>query len=311
MNLFKKFHLAIPVFFSLFFFVSPAFAAAPDGLGPWADVVDSFHQGVMKNGLPVPAARSDTTAALGVAENTPTVDPTFFSLGFGGHIVLGFDNGISSGAMVIEATIEPGYPDETARVEMSEDGITWVMAGNVVQDGTVNKPTQIACAKFVRITDTSDPAIMPDDIADGFDVDGVQATGTSCTTVTPSLTPTLTATPTATPTITPTSTQSPTQPPSNNSSNSNTSSNSSSNSNSGSSSSSSSPTPTPVPVIVTRVGIAPCPTVGNPLIPCFPNTGSLSPRLPNTGIGPNHTFLWSIQMGVEYLFSLFSKLLNK
>ncbi|HSW88393.1 MAG TPA: hypothetical protein VLG12_04480 [Candidatus Saccharimonadales bacterium] len=305
MNLFKKFQLAIPVFISLFFFVSPTFAAAPDGLGPWADVVDSFHQGVMKNGLPVPAARSDTTAALGVAENTPTVDPTFFSLGFGGHIVLGLDNGISSGAMVIEATIEPGYPDETAKVEMSEDGITWVMAGNVVQDGTVNKPAQIACAKFVRITDTSDPAIMPDDIADGFDVDGVQATGTACTQITPSLTPTLTATPTVTQTITPTPTQSPTNTPSN----SNTSSNSNSNSES-STTTSSNPTaaPTPSVVLVRTTSSNPCPTIGNPLIPCFPNTGSLSPRLPNTGIGPTQNMLWNIEMGFQYVFSLVSKL---
>lgn len=294
------------IFISLFFFVSPASAAAPDGLGPWADTVDSFHQGVMKNGLPVPAARSDTTAALGVAENTPTIDPTFFSLGFGGDIVLGFDNGISSGAMVIEATIEPGYPLETATVEMSEDGVHWVMAGNVSQDGTVAKPTQITCAKFVRITDTSDASIMPDDVADGYDVDGVRATGTSCTSITPTVSPTITATPSATPTITPTETQSPTNPPSN----SNTSSNS--NSNSGSSTTTSSnPTaaPTPTVVLVRTTSSNPCPTIGNPLVPCFPNTGNLSPRLPNTGVGPTNTFLGNIQMGWEYLLSLFSKIL--
>src|SRR5581483_12293450 len=115
MKLFKTVQICSFVSTALFFFVTPSFAAAPDGLGPWADSVLSSHQGLMKNGLAVPAARSDPTAAVGIAENTPLVDTTFFSLGFGGNIVLGFDNGISSGAMMVEATIQPGYPDETAK----------------------------------------------------------------------------------------------------------------------------------------------------------------------------------------------------
>jgi len=247
-NIVKKLPIIVPVLcLSLFVVVSPTFAAAPDGLGPWADTVVSFHQGVMKNGLPVPAARSDPTAALGVAENTPTIDSTFFSLGFGGDIVLGFDNGISTGAMVIEATIEPGYPDETAKVEMSQNGTTWVMAGNVSQDGTVTKPAQLTCAKFVRITDTSIPANYPDAIADGYDVDGVKATGTACTSapgggpqgrVQPTPTPTLTLTSTQSPTQAPT--QSPTQAPTTVSSNTSSNSSSGGGSSSGSSSSNSS-----------------------------------------------------------------------
>jgi hypothetical protein len=278
MNLSKKLLTILSVSLSLFFFVSPAFAAAPDGLGPWADSVFSVSQGLMKNGVAVPLIRSDTTAALGVAENTPTVDSTFFSLGFGGSIVLGFDNGISSGAMVVEATVEPGYPDETARVEMSDDGITWVMAGNVIQGGTVSKPEQVACAKYVRITDTSNPAIMPDDIADGYDVDGVRATPSLTLTPTPTDTPTPGPTstpgpgPTSTPGPGPTSTPGP------------------------------GPTATPTPVII---GSAPCPTVGNPLIPCFPNTGRIG--FPNTGFAPH---AWNIQAGIHYIFSILLKFFN-
>src|ERR1700722_2761947 len=118
-NICKKLQIIVPLLcLSLFVIFSPAFAAAPDGLGPWADTVVSFHQGLQKNGLPVAAARSNPNAAVGVAENTPMVDSSFVSLGFGGNIVLGFDNGISSGAMVVEATNEPGYPIETAKVEM-------------------------------------------------------------------------------------------------------------------------------------------------------------------------------------------------
>jgi len=210
MNTYKKLQITIPLLgIALLLFVFPAYAAAPDGLGPWADTVFSSHQGLQKNGLPVAAARSDPTAALGVAENTPAVDTTFFSLGFGGDVVLGFDNGISTGAMVVEATKEPGYPTETAKIEMSQDGTNWVMAGNLSQGGTVAIPEQIDCAKYVRITDTSVPSNFPDDVADGYDVDGVEATGTACT-----------SGPTISPTPTQSISQSPTQtPPSNPSSN--------------------------------------------------------------------------------------------
>jgi hypothetical protein len=200
MNFLKTTYITGLVLSSLMAFAPHVFAAAPDGLGPWADTVFSSNQGLQKNGQPVATVRSDPTAALGVAENTPLVDSTFYSLGFGGNIVLGFDNGISTGAMVVEATIEPGYPDETAKVEMSEDGTTWVMAGNVVQGGAVNIPETLTCAKYVRITDTSDASIMPDDVADGYDVDGVKATGDPCTPTTP--TPTIGLTPTLTPTPT-------------------------------------------------------------------------------------------------------------
>lgn len=166
-----------------FAFSSLALAAAPDGAGPWADSVFNASQGTMKNGAAVPAPRSDTSSALGVAEND-TVEGHFYSLGFGGSIALGFDNGISSGSMVVEAT-NLGYPGETAKVEMSENGTTWVTAGNISADGTVSKPEGITCAKYVRVTDTSDKANFSDDTADGFDVDGVKATGEPCTVPTP------------------------------------------------------------------------------------------------------------------------------
>jgi len=178
MKNFKKLLLIVTPIISLFLFATPALAAAPDGMGPWADSVFSSAQGLMKNGLAVPAIRSNPTAALGVAEAT-IVDGNFFSLGFGGNIVLGFDNGISAGAVVVEST-NPGYPIETAKVEMSEDGTTWVLAGNLSQGGSVNQPSGVTCAKYVRITDTSNPANFSDATADGYDVNGVEASGKPC-----------------------------------------------------------------------------------------------------------------------------------
>jgi hypothetical protein len=154
-------------------FISTVYAASPDGLGPWADEVVSYSQGLMKNGQPVPAIRSNPQAAIGPAENDNN-DGFFFSLGFGGHIVLRFDNGVRDGVVVIESTW-PNYPDEKAKIEVSQDGTTWIVAGTVVQDGEVTIPSHISCVNYVKITDISNPSDFPDDIADGYDVDGVKA----------------------------------------------------------------------------------------------------------------------------------------
>jgi hypothetical protein len=169
------------IFASLLLMVSvgAAFAAVSDGVGPWADNVVATNQGTRQDGSAVLAIRSDPTSAVGVAENT-TTDGTFYSLGFGGDITLGFDNGISSGVIVVEATNNP-YPDETAKVEVSPDNTTWTVAGNVAEDGTVTVPQRVGCVNYVRVTDTSDKT-QYESTADGYDVDGVEAQGTLCTT---------------------------------------------------------------------------------------------------------------------------------
>ncbi len=202
-------------FFSLIFVLAflaltPTFAysAAPDGNGPWADGVVTSHQTTIRNGAlvsDVAPARSNPQSAVGVAEND-TTEGNFFSLGFGGSITLSFDNGIRGGVIVVEAT-NPQYPVEHAQVEVSADGSTWFSAGSIDQDGEVNMPEDLACARFVRITDTSNVNDFAEDTADGFDVDGVQARDAgSCE-------------PTETPSVTPT--PSPTQAPSNDNNNNN------------------------------------------------------------------------------------------
>lgn len=176
---------------SLLFSTAPAFAASPDGSGPWADTVVTSSQANTKGGTPVSTvnpARSNPTNALGVAEND-LIDSSFFSLGFGGSITLGFDNGISSGVFVVEAT-GGNYPIETAKVEVSQDGTTWYAAGNISQDGSVGVPSQITCGKYVRVTDTSNPDDFAEATADAYDVDGIQAQGEPCTPPTVTPTPT-------------------------------------------------------------------------------------------------------------------------
>lgn len=178
MKVSKQLQITFPLFLSLFFFVSPASAAVPDGFGPWADKVISYQQGLTKNGQPVPPIRSNPASTLGVAEND-TMDSHFYSLGFGGKITLGFKNGIKDGVVAVEAT-NPNYPQEKAKIEVSPDKKHWFTAGTVIQDGQVNIPRRAGCIHYVRITDVSDAAIMPDGIADGYDVDGVKGTGKKC-----------------------------------------------------------------------------------------------------------------------------------
>jgi hypothetical protein len=134
----------------------------------------------MKNGSAVPLVRSDATQALGIAENN-LAEGTFYSLGFGGSLVVKFDNGVSGGVAVTESTF-PGYPVEKAKVEMSTDGTHWSLAGTVSQSGTVAMPKRMSCALYVRITDTSVKSQFPDATADGYDVDGIRSVSDqSCT----------------------------------------------------------------------------------------------------------------------------------
>lgn len=174
---------------------SASLAASPDGAGPWADSVVTSSQGLRKDGTPVIAARSNASAALGVAEDN-VVDSSFFSLGFGGTITLGFDNGISDGVLLFEAT-NPNYPNERASVEFSSDGTNWTLGGQVSQDGTVNVPLIAGCVNFVRITDISVSAQFQENEADGYDIDGVRAEGDTCTL--PSASPTSSPNPSASP----------------------------------------------------------------------------------------------------------------
>lgn len=168
-----------------------AHAAAPDGLGPWADQVVAADQGLRKDGAPVLLNRSDPSAALGVAENTPnpaaeTTNPrSFFSLGFGGSITLGYDNNICNApgpdfsVELIEATSEP-YGRELANVSVSADGTTFVLAASGIdKDEQISLPDSVPVARFIRIDDVTVPAEMPRD-ADGYDVDGVRALNTNC-----------------------------------------------------------------------------------------------------------------------------------
>lgn len=156
---------------------------------PWAVDVKSFTQGTRKDGTPVIPTRSDPNLALGAAQTTGAatdVNPTgFFSLGFGGQIVLHFPNGIDDGPgvdiRIYEATGLNNYPAEKVKVEVSPDGLDWttitVTPSMITYDGTIAIDLNgISIARYVRLTDTSNPAdfsSIPD--ADGYDLDAVES----------------------------------------------------------------------------------------------------------------------------------------
>ena len=154
----------------------------------YATQVVNFDQRAMKNGNPVPAARSNASNALGGPQGTDVVN--FVSLGFGGSIVLGFDYLVfdkpGTDLTLVETSFGnptcENYP-ETARLEVSLDNITWhQIAGEFCLDQAVDVASAgLPCFAYLRITDASRATStrFPGS-ADGFDVDGVVVTQPGC-----------------------------------------------------------------------------------------------------------------------------------
>ena len=151
----------------------------------WADTIESFDQGLRKNGSAVLANRSNEEEALDEAETTgsafdASVTPgTFVSLGFGGEIVLEFENlivdGIGNDLQIYEVTGGTSYPDEKAKIEISQDGTMWhTVAASITRDAALDIEGILPWARFVRVTDISNPDLFAAE-DDGFDLDAVKA----------------------------------------------------------------------------------------------------------------------------------------
>ncbi len=147
--------------------------------GQTGGTVEMFHQGLQNNGTPVAADRSNPEKALGEPDcsNQPG---GFFSLGFGGWIILKMNGGILNSAgndlRICETTFGPRtcaqYP-EYARIFVSQDMQTWSDLGLICQDGEVDI-APLNWIQYVKIVDESNPASFGSQIVDGFDVDGVK-----------------------------------------------------------------------------------------------------------------------------------------
>ena len=147
--------------------------------------VKDYSQGRTKGGSSVRPGRSDPEAVL--TYDTGQDETNFFSLGFGGWIIVEFDccirNAEGSDIRVVEDTWGT-YPVEAAQVYASQDGIDWALLGvadNTVRD-TVYKIHTVSefdlgnldCAKYIKVVDTTNPALH-DSSADGFDLNTIMA----------------------------------------------------------------------------------------------------------------------------------------
>ncbi|NUM25286.1 MAG: hypothetical protein HUU49_01520 [Candidatus Buchananbacteria bacterium] len=155
------------------------FTACEEG-DEWADSVVDYTQGTRRNGTPILAERTVTTKALGAAQNNDSIN--FVSLGFGGELILGFNNLIVNAAgndvQVVETTygnqVCNTYP-EKADVYASQNGLDWIYLGNACLDSSFDLGTLswAQYIKFVDATSLADFTNVPE--ADGYDVDGVKA----------------------------------------------------------------------------------------------------------------------------------------
>ena len=157
--------------------VGSAFAAVPDNNGPWADSVVSYTPGTGN----IATIRSDATQALGIAENIDTIN--FVSLGFGGELILSFENGIYDGQGDDFSIVETSFGNPTCSaypehvdVYVSADGSTWNYVGTGCQDQAYDiAQSELSCVQYVKLVDTSLENGFANSNADGFDVDGIVA----------------------------------------------------------------------------------------------------------------------------------------
>lgn len=135
---------------------------------------ESFTQGLQKDGGAVALDRSDPTNALGVP------DGDFVSLGYGGTLIVGFNQNMSGNLLLTVQEVTGGsYPLETADVWVStEPSGPWTYVGEATNDnGEGDEASSFVvnqCYQYVRLVDTTDSTLHSNS-SDGFDVDAFTA----------------------------------------------------------------------------------------------------------------------------------------
>ncbi|MCA9354224.1 MAG: DUF4114 domain-containing protein [Candidatus Kaiserbacteria bacterium] len=158
----------------------------------FADNVGSSNQGLTKGGAAVAVNRSNPEDATGDPDWTSGGSTGFYSLGFGGWIIVSFDKyvvNVEGNDLSIHEATNGTYPLEKARVEVSQNGSEWhVLSEEAHNDSSEGgdgvtlldfDETGLSWIKYVLITDTTDPSLHGND-ADGFDLDTVDATYVVC-----------------------------------------------------------------------------------------------------------------------------------
>jgi len=151
----------------------------------WSTSIMTASQGLRKDGSPVLPLRSIPASVLGTPNATTNPDSGFYSLGQGGSIVVAFANPVVDGMGTDLSFHEitngrESYPEEKANIEVSTDGgATWHAVGTVssLAAGGVGYVdiAPYTNVTHVRITDTTNFALNPAGITDGYDLDAVDA----------------------------------------------------------------------------------------------------------------------------------------
>lgn len=156
------------------------------GAQTYATSVEAVLQGPHWTGAPVSLARSNPLSSLGAPDGPAT--GTFFSLGFGGEITLGFGTDFTGPITIWETTIGTiashpesanifvgyGQSPGTAEYWLVTNLSNILPPAPISLDG-VNLISGRSVYNFVRIVDTSNRNLLPTN-SDGFDVDAVSVT---------------------------------------------------------------------------------------------------------------------------------------
>lgn len=148
--------------------------------GCYASEVVSYIPTKRNDGSEIIEERRNPNKALGAPENDQSMN--FVALGFGGEITLKFANPIANGddndLKITESTFGAAnncsrYP-EKVQVFASQDGCNFIYLGEGCQDAEFDLGV-MSWAQYVKIKDISPvTAAYNGDIADGYDVDGVE-----------------------------------------------------------------------------------------------------------------------------------------
>lgn len=149
-----------------------------------SSVVEAI-QGLQKDGNAVAPGRSTPTQGL-VFEDAQD-ESSFYSLGFGGSIVVKFTNifvdAPSANDLKITEDTWGAYPLEQAEISISQNGTDWRLLGvaNNTNFAGIHTTTEfdlagsgLDWAKYVKIEDISDPNAF-DNAGDGYDLNAVKA----------------------------------------------------------------------------------------------------------------------------------------
>jgi len=134
-------------------------------------------------GYPI-GARSIATQANAAEASDVVGDMNFASLGFGGQMVLEYQDGLFGNGPGLDITLfettwgDPNWipnVSETAEVEFSQDGFNWTPIQIAGHNGSFDISPLLA-GKYVRITDVTNNAVnITGDGIDAYDVDGLVA----------------------------------------------------------------------------------------------------------------------------------------